>query len=281
MIFENLEEEQYLDHLAKLEATGIECEDRTNTGTFSIFGHQMRFSLKNDKFPMLTTKKVHFPSVAHELLWFVDGDTNIKYLKDNNVRIWDEWADENGELGPVYGHQWRNFAGGDRRLDYRVGIDQLQNCVDQLRDDPDSRRIIVSSWNPHDLPNQALPPCHNFFQFKSYVIGGDRHLSLQMYQRSADWFLGVPFNIASYALLLRMVAKITGHVPNELIMSFGDTHLYGNHLVQAEKQLARTPSAAPSLVIHGEQKEIDDFTFADFELVGYNPQKGILAPVAV
>ena len=245
--------------------------DRTGTGTKSIFGHQMRFDLK-EGFPLLTTKKLHLRSIIHELLWFLRGDTNIQYLHDNKVTIWDEWADENGELGPVYGHQWRSWP------DYDGGtIDQIANVVDLIKNHPDSRRMIVSAWNVAEVEKMALPPCHTLFQF--YVADG--RLSLQLYQRSADTFLGVPFNIASYALLLQMMAQVTGLEPGEFIHTTGDTHLYLNHLDQAHLQLTREPRPLPRMVLNPEVKDLFSFCYEDFQLEGYDPWPHIKAEVAV
>lgn len=252
---------------------GHKKEDRTGTGTLSVFGMQNRYDL-SDGFPLVTTKKIFTRSLIHELLWFIQGGDNIQYLSDNNVHIWDSWADENGDLGPVYGVQWRKYPDS-----YNPGnvIDQLAQAIETIRTNPDSRRIIVSAWNPAAMPLQALPPCHTFFQF--YVADGK--LSLQLYQRSADMFLGVPFNIASYALLLSMVAKITGLVPGEFIHTFGDAHIYLNHLDQVKTQLAREAFPAPTLILHGDQHDIDDFTFEDIEIKDYQHQDFIKAPVAV
>lgn len=245
--------------------------DRTGTGTKSIFGHQMRFDLK-EGFPLLTTKKLHLRSIIHELLWFLRGDTNIQYLHDNKVTIWDEWADENGELGPVYGHQWRSWP------DYDGGtIDQIANVVDLIKNHPDSRRMIVSAWNVAEVEKMALPPCHTLFQF--YVADG--RLSLQLYQRSADTFLGVPFNIASYALLLQMMAQVTGLEAGEFIHTTGDTHLYLNHLDQAHLQLTREPRPLPRMVLNPEVKDLFSFCYEDFQLEGYDPWPHIKAEVAV
>jgi len=258
---------------------GDEKGDRTGTGTYSVFGRQLRFNLQ-EGFPLLTTKKLHTKSIIHELIWFISGDTNIKYLKDNGVRIWDEWADENGELGPVYGRQWRSwpqFEGDAFRWESIEPVDQLAQAIETIRTNPDSRRIIVSSWNPAELDQAALPPCHCLYQF--YV--NDGKLSCQMYQRSCDVFLGVPFNIASYALLTMMVAQVTGLVPHEFIHTFGDVHLYKNHKTQAVEQLLRDPRPLPQMIINPEVKEIDDFVFEDFELVGYNPHPHIKAEVSV
>ncbi len=250
---------------------GVKKEDRTGTGTLSIFGYQMRFNLA-DGFPLVTTKKVHLKSIIHELLWFLKGDTNISYLKENGVSIWDEWADENGNLGPVYGSQWRSWPTPDGRH-----IDQISQVVNQLKHNPDSRRIIVSAWNVAEIENMKLPPCHAFYQF--YVAEGK--LSCQLYQRSADVFLGVPFNIASYALLVLMMAQVTGLEPGEFIWTGGDTHLYTNHLEQAQLQLTREPRELPTMKINPDVKDIFDFKYEDFELVNYNPHPAIKAPVAV
>ena len=250
---------------------GVQKEDRTGTGTISVFGHQMRFNLE-DGFPLLTTKKLHLKSIIHELLWFLKGDTNVKYLQENGVRIWNEWADENGDLGHIYGYQWRSWP------DYNGGhIDQISEVIDQIKNNPDSRRIIVNAWNVADLGNMNLPPCHMFFQF--YVADGK--LSLQMYQRSADTFLGVPFNIASYALLLLMMAQVTGLKPGEFIHTTGDTHLYVNHLEQVKLQLTREPRSLPKMKINPEVKSIFDFKYEDFELVDYDPHPHIKGVVAV
>ncbi len=262
---------QYLDLLNRIMSEGVRKEDRTGTGTISVFGHQMRFNLE-DGFPLLTTKKLHLKSIIHELLWFLKGDTNVKYLQENGVRIWNEWADENGDLGHIYGYQWRSWP------DYNGGhIDQISEVIDQIKNNPDSRRIIVNAWNVADLGNMNLPPCHMFFQF--YVADGK--LSLQMYQRSADTFLGVPFNIASYALLLMMVAQVTGLKPGEFIHTTGDTHLYVNHLEQVQLQLTREPRALPKMKINPEVKSIFDFKYEDFELVDYDPHPHIKGVVAV
>lgn len=262
---------QYLDLLAHVREHGVRKEDRTGTGTVSVFGHQMRFNLE-DGFPVLTTKKLHLRSIIIELLWFLRGDTNIRYLNDNKVTIWDEWADDNGDLGPVYGHQWRSWPARDGST-----IDQIANVVEQIRTKPDSRRLIVTAWNPADVDRMALPPCHCLFQF--YVADGK--LSCQLYQRSADIFLGVPFNIASYALLTHMMAHVTGLKPGEFIHTLGDAHLYLNHLEQADAQLKRTPHALPRLVMKRDVKEIDGFEYDDFEIVGYEAHPHIAAPVAV
>lgn len=262
---------QYLDLLYKIKEEGVIREDRTGTGTKSIFGYQMRFNM-NDGFPLLTTKKLHLKSIIHELLWFLSGDTNIKYLQDNGVRIWNEWADENGDLGPVYGHQWRSWS------DYKGGtIDQIQQAVDLIKNNPNSRRILVSAWNPADIDNMALPPCHCLFQF--YVADGK--LSLQLYQRSADVFLGVPFNIASYALLLQMMAQVTGLECGDFVHTTGDTHLYLNHFKQVDTQLMRTPRPLPKMKINPDVKDIFSFKYEDFELTDYNPWPHIKADVSV
>ena len=262
---------QYLDLLNRILTEGVRKEDRTGTGTISVFGHQMRFNLE-DGFPLLTTKKLHLKSIIHELLWFLKGDTNVKYLQENGVRIWNEWADENGDLGHIYGYQWRSWP------DYNGGhIDQISEVIDQIKNNPDSRRIIVNAWNVADLGNMNLPPCHMFFQF--YVADGK--LSLQMYQRSADTFLGVPFNIASYALLLMMMAQVTDMKPGEFIHTTGDTHLYVNHLEQVQLQLTREPRVLPKMKINPDVKSIFDFKYEDFELVDYDPHPHIKGVVAV
>ena len=262
---------QYLDILDRILREGTQKGDRTGTGTISIFGTQSRYNLE-DGFPLLTTKKLHLKSIIYELLWFLKGDTNVKYLQDNGVRIWNEWADENGELGPVYGHQWRSWP------DYKGGvIDQISQVVDQLKHNPDSRRMIVSAWNVAEVNEMALPPCHTIFQF--YVADG--RLSLQLYQRSADTFLGVPFNIASYALLLQMMAQVTGLKPGDFIHTTGDTHLYLNHLDQARLQLTRTPRPLPVMKINPDVKSIFDFQYEDFQLEGYDPYPHIKAEVSV
>lgn len=262
---------QYLELLNRILNEGTRKSDRTGTGTLSVFGHQMRFDMA-EGFPLLTTKKLHLKSIIYELLWFLRGDTNVKYLHDHGVSIWDEWADENGELGPIYGHEWRSWP------DYQGGtIDQIANVVDQIRRTPDSRRMIVSAWNVAEVDSMALPPCHTMFQF--YVAEG--RLSLQLYQRSADTFLGVPFNIASYALLLQMMAQVTGLQPGEFIHTTGDTHLYLNHLDQARLQLTRTPRKLPRMVINPDVKSIFDFTYEDFSLEGYDPWSHIKAEVSV
>ena len=262
---------QYLDLLQRILDEGAVKADRTGTGTKSVFGHQMRFHMA-DGFPLLTTKKLHLRSIIHELLWFLRGDTNIQYLHDNKVTIWDEWADENGDLGPVYGHQWRSWP------DYDGGtIDQIANVVDLSKHHPDSRRMMVSAWNVAEVDKMALPPCHCLFQF--YVADG--RLSLQLYQRSADTFLGVPFNIASYALLLQMMAQVTGLEAGDFIHTTGDTHLYLNHIEQAQLQLTRTPRPLPRMVINPDVKDIFAFRYEDFRLEGYDPWPHIKAEVAV
>jgi thymidylate synthase len=263
--------QEYLDLLRRVRDHGTKKTDRTGTGTLSVFGHQMRFDLAAG-FPLVTTKKLHLKSIIHELLWFLSGDTNIAYLKRNGVSIWDEWADENGDLGPVYGRQWRSWATPDGRT-----IDQIREAVDTIRTNPDSRRIIVAAWNPADIPQMALAPCHCLFQF--YVADG--RLSCQLYQRSADVFLGVPFNIASYAALTLMMAQVTGLKAGEFVHTFGDAHLYLNHLEQADIQLTRQPRPLPRLEINPEVRSIFDFTFEDFSLAGYDPHPHIKAPVAV
>lgn len=262
---------QYHDLLKHIIDTGVEKSDRTGTGTKSVFGYQMRFQL-DDGFPLLTTKKLHFHSILHELLWFLSGSTNIGYLRDNGVKIWDEWADERGELGPVYGAQWRAWGGADGQT-----VDQISDVVRQIRQSPDSRRLIVSAWNVAEIPKMKLPPCHALFQF--YVAQG--RLSCQLYQRSADVFLGVPFNIASYATLLLMMAQVTELQPGEFVHTFGDVHLYLNHLAQAELQLQREPRSLPQLVLNPEIKSLFDFRYEDFQLLNYDPHPHIKAPVAV
>lgn len=263
--------QQYLNLLNRILTEGTQKGDRTGTGTLSIFGHQMRFDLR-DGFPLLTTKKLHLKSIIYELLWFLRGDTNVHYLQEHGVRIWNEWADENGELGPVYGHQWRSWP------DYKGGtIDQIKNVVDMIKHNPDSRRMLVTAWNPAEVDDMALPPCHCLFQF--YVADG--RLSLQLYQRSADSFLGVPFNIASYALLLQMIAQVTGLDAGEFIHTTGDTHLYLNHLEQAKLQLTREPRPLPKMKINPDVKDIFDFKYEDFELIGYDPLPHIPGVVAV
>lgn len=263
--------QQYLELLDHILTNGTKKEDRTGTGTLSVFGYQMRFDLSKG-FPLVTTKKCHLRSIIHELLWFLKGDTNIQYLKENKVSIWDEWADPDGELGPVYGYQWRSWPTPDGR-----SIDQISTVIDQIKNNPDSRRIIVSAWNVADIPNMALPPCHAFFQF--YVADGK--LSCQLYQRSADVFLGVPFNIASYALLTMMVAQVTGLQAGDFVHTFGDTHLYSNHLDQARLQLQRDPRPLPVMRLNPDISNIFDFTFEDFTLEGYDPHPHIKAPVAI
>ncbi len=275
---------QYLELLQHVKTQGVEKSDRTGTGTYSVFGYQMRFDLSKG-FPLVTTKKTHLKSIIHELLWFIQGDTNIAYLKENGVSIWDEWADETGNLGPVYGEQWRCWASPDGST-----VDQLGMLLEEIKINPDSRRLVLSAWNPAVLPDirktpkqnaaegkQALPPCHCLFQF--YVVEG--RLSCQLYQRSADVFLGVPFNIASYALLTMMIAQVSGLQPGDFVHSFGDVHLYSNHLEQAERQLAREPRPLPTMILNPEVKSLFDFRYEDFELRGYDPHPGIKAPVAV
>ena len=263
--------QQYLSLLNRILTEGATKTDRTGTGTMRVFGNQMRFNLA-DGFPLLTTKKLHLKSIIYELLWFLRGDTNVHYLQEHGVRIWNEWADENGDLGPVYGHQWRSWP------DYNGGtIDQIQNVLDLIRNHPDSRRMIVSAWNPAEVEQMALPPCHCLFQF--YVADGK--LSLQLYQRSADTFLGVPFNIASYALLLQMMAQVSGLEPGEFIHTTGDTHLYLNHLDQARLQLTRTPRPLPKMRINPDVKNLFDFHYEDFQLEGYDPWPHISAQVSV
>ncbi len=262
---------QYHDLLNRVLAEGVQKEDRTGTGTISVFGHQMRFNLENG-FPCVTTKKLHLKSIIHELLWFLNGDTNVKYLQDNGVRIWNEWADANGDLGHIYGYQWRSWP------DYKGGhIDQIKVVIETIKNNPDSRRIIVSAWNVADIPNMNLPPCHAFFQF--YVAEGK--LSLQLYQRSADIFLGVPFNIASYALLLLMMAQVTGLKAGDFVHTLGDAHIYTNHLEQVKTQLSRETRDLPTMKINQEIKSIFDFKFSDFELINYNPHPHIKGEVAV
>ena len=277
---------QYLDILNRILTEGTQKGDRTGTGTISIFGTQSRYNLA-DGFPLLTTKKLHLKSIIYELLWFLQGDTNVKYLQEHGVRIWNEWADENGELGPVYGHQWRSWP------DYNGGtIDQIQYVIDQLKNNPDSRRMIVSAWNVAEVNEMALPPCHTIFQFYTAPITDGqeptangqkpkRRLSLQLYQRSADTFLGVPFNIASYALLLQMMAQVCDMVPGDFIHTTGDTHLYLNHLEQARLQLTREPRPLPTMKINPDVKNIFDFHYEDFELEGYGPHPHIKAEVSV
>ena len=263
--------QQYLNLLSRILTEGAQKGDRTGTGTLSVFGNQMRFDLR-DGFPLLTTKKLHLKSIIYELLWFLKGDTNVHYLQEHGVRIWNEWADENGNLGPVYGHQWRSWP------DYKGGtIDQISNVVEMIRHCPESRRMLVTAWNPAEVDEMALPPCHCLFQF--YVA--DRRLSLQLYQRSADTFLGVPFNIASYALLLQMMAQVTGLEAGEFIHTTGDTHLYLNHLEQAKLQLTREPRPLPKMKINPDVKDIFSFRYEDFELTDYHPWPHISAEVAV
>jgi thymidylate synthase len=262
---------QYLDLMRHVRDNGIRKADRTGTGTVSVFGHQMRFDLGKG-FPLVTTKKIHLRSIIHELLWFLSGDTNIRYLQDNNVSIWDEWADDNGDLGPVYGYQWRSWPAADGSH-----VDQISQVIEQIKNNPDSRRIIVSAWNVGEIGNMALPPCHAFFQF--YVADG--RLSCQLYQRSADIFLGVPFNIASYALLLMMMAQVTGLKAGDFVHTFGDAHLYLNHLEQAELQLSRTPRTLPVMRLNPDIDNLFDFSFDDFELLDYDPHPHIKAAVAV
>ena len=263
--------QQYLNLMQHILDHGIKREDRTGTGTISVFGYQMRFNLA-DGFPVLTTKKLHLRSIIHELLWFLKGDTNIAYLNDNRVTIWDEWADENGELGPVYGHQWRSWPTPDGKH-----IDQIKRAVDLINNDPDSRRIIVNAWNVADIDKMALPPCHTFFQF----YAADGRLSCQLYQRSADVFLGVPFNIASYALLTAMMAQVCNLQPGDFVHTFGDAHLYLNHLEQAHLQLSREPRPLPTMWINPEVKDIFGFEFEDFRLENYDPWPHIKAEVSV
>ncbi|MCA9923739.1 MAG: thymidylate synthase [Anaerolineales bacterium] len=263
--------QQYLDLMRHVMENGVRKEDRTGVGTISVFGYQTRYDLSAG-FPAVTTKKLHFRSIIHELLWFLQGDTNIKYLKENRVRIWDEWADENGDLGPVYGYQWRSWPTPDGRT-----VDQISQLVERLQSRPDSRRHIVSAWNVADVDRMALPPCHTMFQF--YVANG--RLSCQLYQRSADIFLGVPFNIASYALLTMMVAQVTGYEPGDFVHTFGDAHLYTNHLEQAKLQLSREPYALPQMQLNPDVASIFDFRYEDFELVNYQCHPTIKAPIAV
>lgn len=262
---------QYLDLLRRILDEGVRKEDRTGTGTISVFGHQMCFDLE-EGFPLLTTKRLHLKSIIYELLWFLRGDTNVHYLQEHGVRIWNEWADENGDLGPIYGYQWRSWP------DYRGGhIDQMQEVLRQLREEPDSRRIIVCSWNVGQLTDMHLPPCHCFMQF--YVADG--RLSLQLYQRSADSFLGIPFNIASYALLLQMIAHVTGLKPGRFVHTLGDAHIYLNHLEQVQLQLSREPRALPRMVLNPEVSDLFDFRYEDFRLEGYDPHPHIAGVVAV
>ncbi|WP_419487117.1 thymidylate synthase [Chryseobacterium bernardetii] len=263
--------QNYLDLLQHILDNGTDKTDRTGTGTRSVFGYQLRYDLSKG-FPLVTTKKVHLKSIIYELLWFLKGDTNIKYLKDNGVSIWDEWADENGDLGPVYGAQWRSWHGADGKV-----VDQITEVIDQIKKNPDSRRLIVSAWNVAEIPNMALAPCHALFQF--YVADGK--LSLQLYQRSADVFLGVPFNIASYALLLMMVAQVCDLEVGDYVHSFGDIHIYNNHFEQVNRQLSRETRPLPTMKLNPEVKNIFDFDFEDFTLENYNPHPGIKAPVAI
>ena len=263
--------QQYLNLLDRILTEGTKKSDRTGTGTISIFGNQMRFDMSKG-FPLLTTKKLHLKSIIYELLWFLQGDTNVKYLQDHGVRIWNEWADENGELGPIYGHQWRSWPGHNGEP-----IDQIKKVAEQIKNTPDSRRMIVSAWNVADIDDMKLPPCHCFFQF--YVADGK--LSLQLYQRSADTFLGVPFNIASYALLLLMVAQVTGLEPGDFIHTTGDTHLYLNHIEQARLQLTRTPRPLPQMKLNPDVKDLFSFKYEDFQLEGYDPWPHIAAQVSV
>ena len=270
---------QYLCALQNVLDNGERTTDRTGTGTISLFGMQQRYNMAAG-FPLVTTKKLHLRSIIHELLWFLSGDTNIKYLKDNGVSIWDEWADENGDLGPVYGKQWRDFVGirPDENMGSTVvGVDQISQLIKDIRTAPDSRRLIVSAWNPVDVPDMALPPCHTMWQVK--ITG--RKMDLQLYQRSADMFLGVPFNIASYSLLLHMLAHVTGYEPRNFIHSIGDAHIYSNHVDQVKEQLSRWEKPLPQLKINRQVNSIFDFKYEDFEVVGYNPHPSIKAPVAV
>ncbi|SFF90841.1 thymidylate synthase [Roseobacter denitrificans OCh 114] len=279
-----IELQQYHDALRTILECGEESTDRTGTGTISYFGMQMRYPL-SDGFPLVTTKKLHLRSIFHELLWFLSGDTNIRYLQDNGVSIWDEWADENGDLGPVYGHQWRAFSAlspteevkDGEPLYLGRGVDQVTNLIDMIKSSPDSRRMIVSAWNPADVPRMALPPCHALWQVR--VLNGRMHL--QLYQRSADMFLGVPFNIASYSLLLVMLAHVTGYEPGDFVHTLGDAHIYSNHMDQVNLQLTRTPKPLPTLRINRQVSSIFDFRYEDFEVIGYDPDPAIRAPVAV
>ena len=263
--------QQYLELLQRVRSQGVFKSDRTGTGTYSVFGHQMRFDLQQG-FPLVTTKRVHMKSIVHELLWFIRGDTNVRALQQHDVHIWDEWADEHGELGPVYGHQWRSWPTPDGAT-----VDQLSWVVDEIKRNPDSRRLIVSAWNVAEVPKMALPPCHTMFQF--YVAGG--RLSCQLYQRSGDVFLGVPFNIASYALLTQMVAQVTGYQPGDFILTLGDAHLYANHLEQADRQLRRAPYDLPTLRLNAAVSSLYDFAYDDVVLADYRYHKGIKAPIAV
>ena len=263
--------QQYLDLLRHIRENGVMKEDRTGTGTQSVFGYQMRFNLA-EGFPLLTTKKVHLKSIIYELLWFISGNTNVRWLQERGVSIWDEWADENGDLGPVYGHQWRSWPAADGRV-----IDQLSQVIDLIQHNPDSRRMLVSAWNPGEVDKMALPPCHCLFQF--YVANGK--LSCQLYQRSADVFLGVPFNSASYALLTLMIAQVRGLQPGEFVHTTGDTHIYRNHFEQVEQQLSRTPRPLPVMKLNPNVKSLFDFQYEDFTLEGYDPWPAIKAPVAV
>lgn len=267
----NSTDQVYLDLLKRVMTEGVERGDRTGTGTRAVFGHQMRFDLK-DSFPLLTTKKLHLKSIIYELLWFLRGDTNVRWLQERGVSIWDEWADEDGELGPVYGKQWRSWAAPDGQV-----IDQITWVRDEIRSNPNSRRLVVSAWNPADVNDMALPPCHCLFQFN--VMDG--YLNCQLYQRSADIFLGVPFNIASYALLTMMMAQATGLKPGEFVHTLGDAHLYLNHLEQAERQIGRTPKSAPTMRLNPDRKDVLDWEYEDFALEGYDPHPGIKAPIAV
>lgn len=273
--------QQYLAALKTVLDTGVESTDRTGTGTISCFGMQTRYSLA-DGFPLMTTKKLHLRSIIHELLWFLSGDTNIKYLKENGVSIWDEWADQNGDLGPVYGHQWRHFPKVTKTDDQDAKfllaeVDQISKLVEAINKTPDSRRLLVSAWNPGEVDQMALPPCHTLWQVR--ILDGKLHL--QLYQRSADMFLGVPFNIASYALLLVMLAHVTGYEPGDFVHSIGDAHIYSNHMDQVNEQLSRTPRELPRVILKRDVQSIFDFKFEDFEFPGYDPLPGIKAPVAV
>lgn len=276
--------QQYHDQLKTILENGERTTDRTGTGTISYFGMQARYSMA-DGFPLVTTKKLHLRSIMHELLWFLAGDTNIKYLKDNGVSIWDEWADAQGDLGPVYGHQWRRFPALEKTNETLNGeplfiansVDQIQNLLDMIKTSPDSRRLMVSAWNPADVPNMALPPCHTLWQVK--ILGGKLHL--QLYQRSADMFLGVPFNIASYSMLLLMLAQVTGYEPGDFVHSIGDAHIYSNHLDQVDLQLSRTPKALPQMRLNPDVTSLFDFKYEDFEVLNYDPDPLIKAPVAI